>query len=137
MLTPPHGARQHPPHAKFEWSVNMILHHDDVRARSESIIGGASLGSWAARQQRVQGVAKSSPSCPPEIRWIWAYRTSYVPSPWSAYELTLKAGYLRKNPGADIAIKQLTNKRATANSKGLRFGNYVQRREVIEERSRP
>jgi sn-glycerol 3-phosphate transport system substrate-binding protein len=36
-------------------------------------------------------------------------------------------------PGADIAVRQLTNKAPTPNSKGLRFGNYVQGREVIEE----
>jgi len=30
-------------------------------------------------------------------------------------------------------VKQLTNKEPTANSKGLRFGNFVQGREVIEE----
>ena len=35
--------------------------------------------------------------------------------------------------GAELAVKQLTNKPPTANSKGLRFGNYVQGREVIEE----
>jgi sn-glycerol 3-phosphate transport system substrate-binding protein len=32
-----------------------------------------------------------------------------------------------------MAVRQLTNKPPTANSKGLRFGNYVQGREVIEE----
>jgi sn-glycerol 3-phosphate transport system substrate-binding protein len=30
-------------------------------------------------------------------------------------------------------VKQLTNKAPTENSRGLRFGNYVQGREVIEE----
>ena len=51
----------------------------------------------------------------------------------AAYDLTRKSGFYDKNPGADIAVKQLTNKPPTANSKGLRFGNYVQGREVIEE----
>ena len=32
-----------------------------------------------------------------------------------------------------MAIRQLNNKPPTANSKGLRFGNFVQGREVIEE----
>jgi len=32
-----------------------------------------------------------------------------------------------------VAIKQLTNKPPTSNSKGLRFGNFVQGRQVIEE----
>jgi sn-glycerol 3-phosphate transport system substrate-binding protein len=44
-----------------------------------------------------------------------------------------KEGYYEKVPGADIAVRQLANKAPTANSKGLRFGNYVQGREVIEE----
>jgi sn-glycerol 3-phosphate transport system substrate-binding protein len=63
----------------------------------------------------------------------WHTGTGYVPITMAAYELTRKSGFYDKNPGADIAIKQLTNKPATANSKGLRFGNYVQGREVIEE----
>ena len=32
-----------------------------------------------------------------------------------------------------MAVRQLTNKAPTENSKGLRFGNFVQGREVIEE----
>jgi sn-glycerol 3-phosphate transport system substrate-binding protein len=51
----------------------------------------------------------------------------------AAYELTRKSGYYDKNPGADMPVRQLTNKAPTANSKGLRFGNFVQGREVIEE----
>ncbi|MDO8376704.1 MAG: sn-glycerol-3-phosphate ABC transporter substrate-binding protein, partial [Aquabacterium sp.] len=49
------------------------------------------------------------------------------------YEMTRKSGFYDKNPGADMPVKQLTNKPPTANSKGLRFGNFVQGREVIEE----
>ncbi|HET8744008.1 MAG TPA: hypothetical protein VFM98_00265, partial [Ramlibacter sp.] len=51
----------------------------------------------------------------------------------AAYELTRKSGYYDKNPGADLPVRQLTHKPPTANSKGLRFGNFVQGREVIEE----
>jgi sn-glycerol 3-phosphate transport system substrate-binding protein len=47
--------------------------------------------------------------------------------------MTRKTGYYDQNPGAETTIKQLTNKTPTANSKGLRFGNFVQGREVIEE----
>ena len=51
----------------------------------------------------------------------------------AAYELTRKSGFYDKNPGADMPVKQLTNKPPTENSKGLRFGNFVQIRDVIEE----
>ena len=37
------------------------------------------------------------------------------------------------DPGTDTAIKQLTLNEPTANSKGLRFGNFVQIRDVINE----
>jgi sn-glycerol 3-phosphate transport system substrate-binding protein len=69
----------------------------------------------------------------PEVQMDWHMSTGYVPITTAAYELTKKSGYYEKNPGAEVAIKQLTNKPPTANSKGLRFGNYVQGREVIEE----
>jgi sn-glycerol 3-phosphate transport system substrate-binding protein len=69
----------------------------------------------------------------PEIQMEWHTGTGYVPITMAAYELTKKSGFYEKNPGADVAIKELTNKPPTANSKGIRFGNYVQGREVIEE----
>jgi sn-glycerol 3-phosphate transport system substrate-binding protein len=56
-----------------------------------------------------------------------------VPITQAAYEMTKKSGFYEKDPGAELAVKQLTNKPPTANSKGLRFGNYVQGRTVIEE----
>jgi sn-glycerol 3-phosphate transport system substrate-binding protein len=59
--------------------------------------------------------------------------TGYLPITKAAYEMTKKSGYYEKNPGAETAIKQLTHKPPTANSKGLRFGNYVQGRQLIEE----
>ena len=63
----------------------------------------------------------------------WHQATGYVPITNAAYEATQEVGFYEKNPGTDIANRQLTNKPPTANSKGLRFGNYVQGREVIEE----
>src|SRR5258707_1035978 len=49
------------------------------------------------------------------------------------HDLTRKSGFYDKTPGADMPVKQLTNKPPTENSKGLRFGNFVQGRTVIEE----
>jgi len=69
----------------------------------------------------------------PEIQMEWHTTTGYVPITRASYELTRQSGFYEKNPGADMPVKQLTNKAPTANSKGLRFGNYVQGREVIEE----
>ena len=69
----------------------------------------------------------------PEVQMDWHTSTGYVPITLAAYEMTKKSGYYEKNPGVDVAIHQLNNKAPTANSKGLRFGGFVQGREIFEE----
>jgi sn-glycerol 3-phosphate transport system substrate-binding protein len=122
--------------AKFDWSVNFIPYHDDVKgAPQNSIIGGASLWVMAKKPAAdYKGVAKFfSFLSSPEIQMYWHTTTGYVPITKAAYDMTRKSGFYEKNPGGELAVKQLTNKAPTANSKGLRFGNFVQGREVIEE----
>ncbi|OHD15833.1 MAG: hypothetical protein A2Y38_19430 [Spirochaetes bacterium GWB1_59_5] len=51
----------------------------------------------------------------------------------AAYELTKSQGFYDKNPGPEIAIKQLLNKAPTKNSMGIRFGNFAQIREVEDQ----
>jgi sn-glycerol 3-phosphate transport system substrate-binding protein len=68
-----------------------------------------------------------------DLQASWHQSTGYVPITVAAFDATKKAGFYEKNPGTDVANRQLMNKPATANSKGLRFGNFVQGREVIEE----
>jgi sn-glycerol 3-phosphate transport system substrate-binding protein len=122
--------------AKFDWSVNFIPYHDDVKgAPQNSIIGGASVWVMSGKKPAdYKGVAKFFAFLTrPEIQMEWHTGTGYVPITMAAYEMTRKSGFYDKNPGADIAVKQLTNKPPTGNSKGLRFGNFVQGREVIEE----
>jgi len=122
--------------AKFEWSINFIPYHDDVKgAPQNSIIGGASLWVMGGKKAaEYKGVAKFFAYLSrPETQMDWHTSTGYVPITLAAYELTRESGFYDKNPGADMPVKQLTNKTPTANSKGLRFGNFVQGREVIEE----
>jgi len=122
--------------AKFEWSINFIPYHDDVKgAPQNSIIGGASLWVMAGRKAaEYKGVAKFFAFLSrPEIQMEWHTKTGYVPITQASYELTRKSGFYDQNPGADMPVKQLTYKLPTANSKGLRFGNFVQGRELIEE----
>jgi sn-glycerol 3-phosphate transport system substrate-binding protein len=121
---------------KVDWSVHFLPYHDDVKgAPQNSIIGGASLWVMAGRKPaEYKGVAKFLAFLSrPEVQMEWHTGTGYVPITMAAYELTRKSGYYDKEPGAETTIKQLTHKEPTANSKGLRFGNFVQGREVIEE----
>ena len=122
--------------AKFEWSVNFMPYHDDVKgAPQNSIIGGASLWVMGGKKPaEYKGVAKfMAYLSKPEVQLEWHTATGYVPITMVSYDMTRKSGFYDKNPGADMAVKQLNNKAPTANSKGLRFGNFVQGREVIEE----
>ncbi len=121
---------------KMAWSINFIPYHDDVKgAPQNSIIGGASLWIMGGKKPaEYKGVAKFMAFLSkPEIQMEWHTGTGYVPITKAAYEMTRKSGFYEKDPGAELAVKQLTNKAPTANSKGLRFGNFVQGRTVIEE----
>ncbi len=122
--------------AKFAWAVTEIPYWDDVKgAPQNAIIGGASLWVMGGKTNNAyKGVAKFFAFLSrPEIQFEWHRDTGYVPITVAAYEYAKKSGYYDKNPGAEVAIKMLANKPPTANSKGLRFGNYVQGRQVIEE----
>ena len=122
--------------AKFDWSVATLPYWADVAgAPQNTIIGGATL--WVLNQKEpsvYKGIAKfftflSSP----EVQADWHQSTGYVPITVAAYELTRKQGFYDKNPGTDIAIKELTNKPPTPNSKGVRLGNFVQIRNINDE----
>src|SRR5262245_36793778 len=123
--------------AKFDWSMNFIPYHDDVKgAPQNSIIGGASLWVLGGKRkpEEYKAVAKFLAFLSrPEIQMEWHTTTGYVPITQAAYDLTRKSGFYSKNPGADMPVRQLTNKPPTENSRGLRFGNFVQGRTVIEE----
>jgi sn-glycerol 3-phosphate transport system substrate-binding protein len=122
--------------AKFDFSVNFLPYNDDIKtAPQNSIIGGASLWVMSGKKpDEYKGIARFfSYLSSPELQASWHQSTGYVPITSAAYDITKKAGYYEKNPGTDVSIRQLQNKPPTANSKGLRFGNFVQGREVIEE----
>jgi ABC-type glycerol-3-phosphate transport system substrate-binding protein len=50
-----------------------------------------------------------------------------------AYDMTKSSGFYEKNPGTDVSVRQMMNKPATPNSKGLRFGSFVQIRDMFQE----
>jgi len=56
-----------------------------------------------------------------------------VPITTAAYELTLESGFYDEEPGTNISVEQLNLNEPTSNSKGLRFGNFVQIRDVIND----
>jgi sn-glycerol 3-phosphate transport system substrate-binding protein len=50
----------------------------------------------------------------------------------AAYDMTKASGFYQKNPGTDISVQQMIVK-PTTSSRGIRLGNFVQIRDVIDE----
>jgi len=104
-------------------------------APQNGVIGGATLWVLSGKSAAdYKGVAKFfSYLADTEVQAGWHQKTGYVPITFAAYELTKKQGFYEKNPGRDIAVLQLTNKPPTEHTKGLRIGNFVQIRDIIDE----
>jgi len=120
----------------FEFGVGKLPYWPDAAgAPQNSIIGGATLWVLAGREaEEYKGVAKFfTYLSSAEVQADWHQSTGYLPITNAAAELTAEQGFYDKNPGTDTSIKQMTGKAPTENSKGLRLGNFVQIRDVINE----
>jgi len=122
--------------SKFAFGQTMLPLDTDVAKKPQnSIIGGATL--WVLKghpKAEYKGVAKfmtylSSPA----VQAWWHQQTGYVPITTPAYELSKEQGFYKSNPGTDTAIKQLSLNTPTPNSRGLRFGSFVQIRDILNE----
>ncbi len=122
--------------AKFDFGQSMLPLDTDVAPKPQnSIIGGATL--WVLKghdKGDYKGVAKfmNYLSTAPVQAW-WHQETGYVPITTQAGVLSKEQGFYDKNPGTDTAAKQLSLNAPTPNSRGLRFGNFVQIRDIINE----
>ncbi|HET6467565.1 MAG TPA: sn-glycerol-3-phosphate ABC transporter substrate-binding protein UgpB, partial [Geminicoccaceae bacterium] len=123
--------------AEFEFGVATLPYYPDKGegAPQNTIIGGASLWVLAGHEpEEYRGVARFfSYLSSPEVQADWHQFTGYLPITEAAYELTKEQGFYEQNPGTDVGIRQMTGKEPTPNSKGIRLGNFVQIRDVIEE----
>jgi sn-glycerol 3-phosphate transport system substrate-binding protein len=122
--------------AKFQVGFGSLPYWPDVKdAPQNTIIGGATL--WVLRDRpasEYKGVAKFfAYLSQAEVQASWHQNTGYLPITKAAYDLTASQGFYEKNPGSDIAIKQMTMKPPTENSKGLRLGSFVLIRDAIED----
>jgi len=122
--------------AKFKYAVGMLPYYADVAgAPQNTIIGGASLWVMSGKKkEEYRGVGKFFAFlAEPERQARWHQQTGYLPITPAAYEITKKSGFYEKNPGTDISVRQMTLNNPTANSKGLRFGSFVQIRDAFQE----
>ncbi|NIZ63167.1 sn-glycerol-3-phosphate ABC transporter substrate-binding protein UgpB [Sedimentitalea sp. CY04] len=122
--------------AEFNFGQAMLpLDTAVADAPQNSIIGGATL--WVLgghEEEEYKGTAQFlSYLSSAEVQAWWHQETGYVPITTAAYELSKEQGFYEANPGTDTAIQQLSLNTPTPNSRGLRFGNFVQVRDVINE----
>ncbi|WP_134499386.1 sn-glycerol-3-phosphate ABC transporter substrate-binding protein UgpB [Microvirga pakistanensis] len=122
--------------AKFDFTSAPMPYYPDVQgAPQNSIIGGASLWVMGGKSaNEYKGVAKFFAFLSDTDRQAKLHQESgYLPITKAAYEKTKASGFYEKNPVLETPLKELTNKEPTENSRGLRFGNMVQIRDVISE----
>jgi sn-glycerol 3-phosphate transport system substrate-binding protein len=122
--------------AKFKFATFELPYYPEVKdAPQNSIIGGASLWVMGGKSAaEYKGVAKFFTFLSQtELQVEFHKATGYLPITKAAYQALKDAGYYKKNPDIEVTLKELTNKEPTENSRGLRFGNLVQIRDVWAE----
>jgi sn-glycerol 3-phosphate transport system substrate-binding protein len=119
---------------KFEFGTSLLPYWPDAPgAPQNTIIGGASL--WVLQghsPEEYKGVAAFfNYLSKSEVQADWHEFTGYLPITTAAYKLKKEQGFYDKNPQMETALKQMTLNTPTENSRGLRFGNFVQMRGIM------
>ena len=121
--------------AKFAGGIGALPFYPDVPgAPQNTVIGGASLWVMSGKKaEEYKGVAKFfTYLSDPNVQAVNHQRTGYLPITTAAYTITDKSGFYKQNPGTDVSVTQMIRK-VTDKSRGIRLGNFVQIRTVIDE----
>ena len=122
--------------AKFDWANAAMPYYPDVPgAPQNSTLGGASLWVMAGKSAaEYKGVAKFFTFLSDTDRQAKLHTESgYLPITKAAYEKVKASGFYKTNPYLETPILELNNKPVAEHSKGLRFGNLVQIRDIWAE----
>jgi len=121
--------------AKFAWNLAPLPVEASMKEPQNSIIGGASL--WVMKghpKKDYKGVAAFMDFLAQnDMQELWHMETGYFPITITAYEDLKKKGYFEENPYQEVGILQMTRRKPTKNSRGLRLGYFVQIRNIINE----
>jgi sn-glycerol 3-phosphate transport system substrate-binding protein len=121
--------------AKFAAGISTLPYYPDVAgAPQNTVIGGASLWVMAGKKPaEYKGVAQFfAHLSKPDVAAASHQRTGYLPVTIPSFELTDKSGFYKQNPGTDVSVTQMIRK-TTDKSRGVRLGNFVQIRTIIDE----
>lgn len=123
-------------HSRFDLGVAQLPYYDDFHAAPQNTLGGGgALWVMAGRSKAdYRGVAKFlAYLARPEVQAEWHQKTGYVPLTLAAYELSREQGFYVKYPGYEVAMRQLSYKQPTGESKGIRLAHYRSIRGIIDE----
>jgi sn-glycerol 3-phosphate transport system substrate-binding protein len=120
---------------KAQAGISTLPYYPDVPgAPQNTVIGGASLWAMSGKKpDEYKGVALFYKYLSePQIQAKSHQETGYLPITTAAFELTEKSGFYKTNPGTDVSVTQMIRK-TTDKSRGIRLGNFVQIRTILDE----
>jgi len=120
---------------KFASGIAPLPYYPDVNgAPQNTVIGGASLWVMSGKKaEEYKGVAAFFDHLSKaDVQAKSHQQTGYLPITMSAFEMTEKSGFYKQNPGTDVSVNQMIRK-TTDKSRGIRLGNFVQIRAIVDE----
>ncbi len=121
--------------AKFAAGISTLPYYPDVQgAPQNTVIGGASLWVMSGKKpDDYKGVAAFfAHLSKTDVAAASHQRTGYLPVTLASFDATDKSGFYKQNPGTDVSVTQMIRK-TTEKSRGIRLGNFVQIRTIIDE----
>lgn len=121
----------------FKYAAAYLPYDPAIIAKPiNSIIGGASLWAMTAPGRtpaEYKAVAEFFAFMgQPNTDAGWSQATGYVPVTHAGFQKNTADGYYAQNPGADIAVNQLSRQPTTIYSRGIRLAGMPQIRNIIE-----
>lgn len=120
--------------AKFEYMTMPMPYYPDVPDTPQNTaIGGASLWAMAGKSEAQNRCVADffNYLSDPQVQANNHMRTGYLPVTQKAFEIAKESGYYDKNPGADVAVKQML--KTTDKSLGIRLGYLPNIRTIVDE----
>ena len=121
--------------ARFKGGIGALPYYPDVTgAPQNTVIGGASLWAMSGKKpEEYKGIAAFYRYLSdPQVQAKSHQDTGYLPITSAAFKITEDSGFYKKNPGTDVSVTQMIRK-TTDKSRGIRLGNFVQIRTIIDE----
>jgi sn-glycerol 3-phosphate transport system substrate-binding protein len=122
--------------AHFELGVAPLPYYDDFDdAPQNTLADGAAFWLLSGRPViQYRGAARFLAFLArPEIQAEWQASTGFAALTMSGYELAQRRGYYLKQPGNEVAMRQLAGKALTEESRPLRLADQRRIRGIIDE----